>query len=293
MKKMLMIGTMNAVFQKLYEDIEEACQIQICEPIYKNIERMMKIIKPQMVLIVLNGSEEINSNILSLLKGDWEDVPVLIFCGRKEDFVKSCPPPQFTILARPVKNEVVREKILEMLGESTQTAGVNASATNSKQKSEQDVDARLLGAAVQLGKEMRAAEAPVVEISANNSEHRSHKKILAIDDNPATLRNLKQILETKYEVYVTTSAEKGLELAESILPSLIILDYEMPGMSGNDMLKVLKQDLLLYSIPVIFLTGVSDMNRVREVVVNKPAGYFLKPIDVEALMKTIVQLIGK
>lgn len=65
----------------------------------------------------------------------------------------------------------------------------------------------------------------------------------------------------------------------------------MPIESGAEVLKWIRADLCLKDIPVIFLTGVSDADKVQEVISLKPHGYLLKPVNMERLFIMIRNLI--
>ena len=86
----------------------------------------------------------------------------------------------------------------------------------------------------------------------------TRKKILMIDDTATFLHVLNHILRDDYETLVAKSGEDGLEVARMVRPDLILLDVMMPGMSGHDVLKILKADNDLKEIPVILITGNSD-----------------------------------
>ena len=85
-------------------------------------------------------------------------------------------------------------------------------------------------------------------------------------------------------------------LVEKILATkpidLIILDYEMPIMTGADVYRKLKESEEYAKIPVCFLTGVFERSKVEEIMSLKPNGYLLKPIDMEMLMAAIANLIN-
>lgn len=83
-------------------------------------------------------------------------------------------------------------------------------------------------------------------------------RILVVDDMPSNLRLLATILSDRYQVSVASSGREALALLERITPDLIILDVEMPGMSGLDLCRTLKDIAEYRHIPVIFLTGRSD-----------------------------------
>lgn len=121
------------------------------------------------------------------------------------------------------------------------------------------------------------------------SDERKH--ILVVDDDRNMLKLLKSALEEKYEVTATLNGV----LVEKILASkhidLIILDYEMPIMTGADVFRQLKQNESFAKIPVCFLTGVSERSKVEEIMAMRPNGYLLKPIEMDMLLATIENII--
>ena len=73
---------------------------------------------------------------------------------------------------------------------------------------------------------------------------------------------------------------------------LILLDYHMPQENGAEVLKKIRSNPRLADIPVIFLTGVSEADKVQEVVSMNLQGYLLKPINMDRLFIMIRSLIG-
>lgn len=104
---------------------------------------------------------------------------------------------------------------------------------------------------------------------------------------------LKEVLNTDYEVTTVTSGKWAMKYLETKKPALILLDYEMPEESGAEVFKKILEHDELKEIPVVFLTGVADKNRIREVLALSPAGYLLKPINVNRLKDTIEDVIDK
>lgn len=82
--------------------------------------------------------------------------------------------------------------------------------------------------------------------------------VLAIDDMPANLKLLGEILAPEYRFLVATSGAQGLELAVSKQPDLILLDVMMPEMDGYEVCSQLKANPLTQSIPVIFITALKE-----------------------------------
>ncbi|MBM4099760.1 MAG: diguanylate cyclase [Planctomycetes bacterium] len=90
-------------------------------------------------------------------------------------------------------------------------------------------------------------------------------KVLAIDDSELIHRLLRVRLQyEQLELHGSTKAEDGLRLARELRPDVILLDIEMEGMDGFHVLQVLKSDIDLQDIPVIFISATASMeDRVR------------------------------
>ena len=119
-------------------------------------------------------------------------------------------------------------------------------------------------------------------------------KVLLVDDNAMTLRSMKALLDREYKVYLATSGENALALMKKHIPDVVLLDYEMPGMNGKEVLERIRRDRVLSHLRVIFLTGISDKDQIRAVMKLKPEGYLLKPIEKEQLDAAIrATFLGK
>lgn len=88
--------------------------------------------------------------------------------------------------------------------------------------------------------------------------------ILCIDDNGANLQALQGIFQDIYKVYMSPTGERALTFLEKTLPDLILLDIEMPGMDGYEVIGRLRSHERTARIPVIFLTGrVGESHEIR------------------------------
>lgn len=117
--------------------------------------------------------------------------------------------------------------------------------------------------------------------------------ILIVDDNAVLLRNIKSILDNKYSVAVAASGFQAFISIGKKTPDLILLDYEMPEMNGKEVIEKLQTDEELKEIPIVFLTSMDSREIVMELLALKPAGYFLKPADSEALIEKIEGILGR
>jgi putative two-component system response regulator len=84
------------------------------------------------------------------------------------------------------------------------------------------------------------------------------KTIFLVDDSDTNLATAEEALEKQYNVMTMPSAKKMFSLLEKITPDLIMLDIEMPEISGFDSIKLLKANYSYRDIPVVFLTSRND-----------------------------------
>jgi putative two-component system response regulator len=115
--------------------------------------------------------------------------------------------------------------------------------------------------------------------------------VLTIDDDPIILNSVLSTLKQDYSVRPFKSGETALKFLENNMADLVLLDYNMPGMSGFDVLNILHEDPRLREIPVIFLTGsVNGDDEIRALELGA-MDYLLKPFKPKSLtMRVRLQL---
>ena len=113
--------------------------------------------------------------------------------------------------------------------------------------------------------------------------------IFLVDDNPVYLNSGRSLLEEKYAVVTIPSGDKFLQLLQrtKTRPDLILLDVEMPGMSGYDTIKEIKAKPESADIPVIFLTGKGDPANELLGLSLGAVDYISKPFSPPLLLKRI------
>ena len=85
------------------------------------------------------------------------------------------------------------------------------------------------------------------------------QKVLIVDNETSNLKILREILQDHMDVLVAKSGQQALKIAEIQQPTLILLDVVMPEMDGFEVITHLKRNEKTRSIPVIFITGLSDV----------------------------------
>ncbi|MCL1807177.1 MAG: response regulator [Oscillospiraceae bacterium] len=111
--------------------------------------------------------------------------------------------------------------------------------------------------------------------------------IVMVDDSATNLAMGKKTLSDRYDVVTINSCTDLLSLLEIISPDLILLDIEMPDMSGYDVIKAVKDKVETAHIPVIFLTSRSDMASELEGLTLGAVDYIRKPFSPPLLHKRI------
>ncbi|MEP1893161.1 MAG: ATP-binding protein, partial [Cyclobacteriaceae bacterium] len=131
------------------------------------------------------------------------------------------------------------------------------------------------------------SQEPDQDVDPNDKRER----VLIVDDNTDIVMYLKQVLKSKYIVYVATNGEKGVSLAFEEIPDLIISDVMMPEKTGIDLCKELKQDNRTSHIPIILLTAKHSS---EDTILGYSEGadsYMIKPFDEEVLLTRVENLL--
>lgn len=119
-------------------------------------------------------------------------------------------------------------------------------------------------------------------------------RILVVDDEPANLKVIREVLANDYRLSFAKSGELALQLIENEPPKLILLDIMMPDMSGFEVCKVLKANPKTAHIPVIFVTALSHEQDESEGFALGAVDYITKPISpaiVRARVKNHLSLV--
>lgn len=116
--------------------------------------------------------------------------------------------------------------------------------------------------------------------------------ILAVDDTPENLDVVRGALGDDYIIKAAINGMIALKITQKSAPDLILLDIQMPGMDGFEVMSRLQAEENTSHIPVIFLTGESDnavKQRARDL---GAAGFLTKPIDIAALRDSVADVLS-
>jgi len=119
------------------------------------------------------------------------------------------------------------------------------------------------------------------------------KKILIVDDDPTMLRMIKSLLSSDYQVYMANSGMNAITFLAKNKVDLILLDYEMPVVTGAKVLEMIRSEVATQDIPVMFLTSKNDKETVMQVIALKPEKYLLKTMPPEEWLININEFFEK
>ena len=118
------------------------------------------------------------------------------------------------------------------------------------------------------------------------------KRILVVEDNDLNRKLFCDVLRANgFDVEPEADGESALETARRIDPDLIIMDIQLPNVSGVDLIEAAKRDLQLQAIPVLAVTayaGKGDEERIRDA---GAAGYLAKPVSIIPFMNAVKELL--
>ena len=121
--------------------------------------------------------------------------------------------------------------------------------------------------------------------------------ILIVDDDKNFIDTLEDGLKLKNveaQILVAKSAREALDALAEQVPSLIVLDIQLPDMHGVEFLRVIRESARLKKVPVVFISAKYTEPAYRSEAMPAGAGaFFSKPIDIEELWKEIRYLIGR
>jgi CheY-like chemotaxis protein len=122
----------------------------------------------------------------------------------------------------------------------------------------------------------------------------ANELILIVEDNPKNLKLVRDILQVKgYQTIESETGEEGVRLAQERQPALILMDIQLPGISGIDALQQLRTDPRTHAIPVIAVTA-SVMTQDRKRVMDAGFdGFQGKPISVRELLAKVREILDK
>jgi AmiR/NasT family two-component response regulator len=111
------------------------------------------------------------------------------------------------------------------------------------------------------------------------------RSVLVVDDDRLVLATLaKGLRQAGYDIHQAVSAEDALRVLDESVPDIAILDVSMPGMSGIELAKILRERS---AVPFLFLSAYGDAEIIRQAAESGAVGYLVKPVDTSQIVPSI------
>jgi PleD family two-component response regulator len=114
-------------------------------------------------------------------------------------------------------------------------------------------------------------------------EKKNKPIVLAIDDNASILKAVNNLLKEKYAIYTLPEPAKISALLEMVVPDLFLLDCQMPGLSGFDLIPIIRKLKEHEETPIVFLTSEGTIDNISVAINLGASDFLIKPIDEKVL----------
>ncbi len=268
--KVLLTGRNKTVFDDFFTHLGESFESLTTSTRSEDIINHLKIFNPDIFIYCLNKNYGDVRNITSVREQLEKDNIPLAIVGSEEDcnsFIRSAVNTPDLILTKPVTASSMESRIIGYLQEQERIREEERLAREEKARREE--------------------EARLAKEKADRKQH-----ILVIDDDPRMLKLIKGYLREQYDVATALSGKIALKFLENKRTDLILLDYQMPEEDGPAVLQKLHDNDAVKDIPVVFLTGITERDKIQKALALKPQGYLLKPVEHDKLIEIIEKLIG-
>lgn len=294
--KVLITGKNYSIIDDFFGQMSDDIEAMTTSSRFKDIVNHLQYYEPDCFIYCLYNESRENMIQMTNIKYRLarSRIPFVII-GTKEDcddFDRAAINVSDLTLLKPLTAETILKDLSKFLTDWKRRSQKVAAVTEaSKPKADEAMVSDLLHSM----KNFSAAE--VVSSLGNGQPAQTQaaaqrKHILVVDDATVMLKTLKEYLHNDFDVATAVSGRIAMKFLERKRTDLILLDYEMPGDNGPAVLEQLRAQESTKDIPVIFLTGVSEAAKIKEVLALKPQGYLLKPVDREKLMNAIRGVIG-
>ncbi|GAB6051863.1 response regulator [Magnetospira thiophila] len=119
------------------------------------------------------------------------------------------------------------------------------------------------------------------------------KKILIVEDNDLNMKLFNDLLQAQgYDTVQTQDGRAVVGLARAERPDLILMDIQLPEISGLEVTRMLKEDAALKDIPVIAVTAFAMKGDEEKILQGGCDGYIAKPISVPEFIATISEFLA-
>ena len=316
--KTLVTGKNATIIDDFFIQMDDTFEVISTSTRFGDIMRHVKYFNPDLFVYCLNNEpRESISQMINIKNSLLRSGTTMVLIGSKEEcdeFEKIAVNVASLTITKPFTAVSIQETIMKYIRDRETYFEAKAAKKADEEEEflrsmETDIekkpsqaekeDAKKPDDIIELAEKIEELKKALDGETANDKENvmpadepAQRKHILVVDDDPLMLKMLKEHLHGEYDVATAVSGKIALKFLERKKTNLILLDYEMPGEKGPGILEKVRANEATKDIPVIFLTGVSDREKIQEALVLRPQSYLLKPIDREKLIEEITKVIG-
>ena len=284
--KALLTGNNKMIINEFFTYMDFSFECISTSERYDDVMNHIKYVNPDVFVYCLYGEKPDDLKRFANVERKISErrIPIVII-GDPDDcdeFSRIAPLISPMVLRKPISSQNIAKAIVDMLDE--RRAAINAERA-AKAAEEEEVLRNAQDVIDQTG-----GEEVIVTPQPQEEERRKH--ILVVDDDSSILKLLKEYLAERYDVATAISGKVALKFLETKRTDLVLLDYEMPIENGPAVLEKIRDNGKTKNLPVVFLTGVTEREKIMEVLSMKPQGYLVKPVDMEKLSSTIKGILG-
>ncbi len=119
-------------------------------------------------------------------------------------------------------------------------------------------------------------------------------KVLVVEDNELNMKLFHDLLSLlKCEIIATRTGSNAIALCRSCMPDLILMDIQLDGISGIDLIQEVKADLLLGNIPIIAISAFAMKNEEAKILESGCDRYISKPMSIEHFFASVKYYLDK
>lgn len=316
--KILLAGKNNTIMDDFFSHLDDGFDSLSTSLRWEDIMNHIRLLKPEAFCYCVGNELKEHADRTPNLKAKLEEYNIpLIVLGTDTNcsaFFKMAACSVDLTLRYPMRVSDVKDKLTKFLddwykeerarreAEAAQRAEAAERAIENAKAIEEELAQALMDidkpkakeatpeAATKTVPETATETTPETAPEQADADRRRH--VLIVDDDSAMLKTIKEQLHEKYDVATALSGKIALKFLEKKKTDLILLDYEMPAEKGPDILKQLRANATTKDIPVIFLTGITEKEKITQVLAMRPQGYLVKPVQHDKLMEIIEKTLG-
>ena len=292
--KVVLIGGNATLIDTFFRQMDEYYEPMCSSDYFEDMERHLMLYDPKLVICCMSDKEQLQlfSSVAQLKKMRSDRDTYYVVMGKEancDEFQKKTTCVADLEITVPCPTEKIVKTLSDFLSEKEKEEAENGKYKVPPVTSAYKPPARDKSGGDPLDSILtHISSAP----SAPTASASGKKHILVIDDDPLMLKVIKDHLHDEYDVASAKGGPTAYKFLEKRKTDLVLLDYEMPDENGPTVFAKIRKMPNGAKVPIIFLTGVSDRERIEEVLKLRPSGYVLKPVDRKILVMAVKKALG-